>query len=44
MDEHIILGVDPGTLIMGYALLKANPVKSELITLDVLNLKKLPDQ
>lgn len=44
MDDHIILGVDPGTLIMGYALLKANPVKSELITLDVLNLKKLPDQ
>ncbi len=44
MDEHIILGIDPGTQIMGYALLKATPVKSELITLDVLNLKKLPDQ
>ena len=44
MDEHIILGIDPGTQIMGYALLKATLVKSELITLDVLNLKKLPDQ
>jgi len=44
MENHIILGVDPGTQIMGYALLKTTAVKSELITLDVLNLKKLPDQ
>lgn len=44
MNEDIILGVDPGTLIMGYALIKATPMKSELIHLDVLNLKKLPDQ
>lgn len=44
MNEEIILGVDPGTLIMGYALIKAGPIKSELITLDVFNLKKQPDQ
>lgn len=44
MEEDVILGVDPGTQIMGWAILKAAPVKSELVTLDVLNLKKLPDQ
>ena len=32
MENHIILGVDPGTQIMGYALLKTTAVKSELIT------------
>ncbi|MCQ2271663.1 MAG: crossover junction endodeoxyribonuclease RuvC [Bacteroidales bacterium] len=43
-EGDIILGIDPGTLVMGYALLKTNAVKSELITLDVLTIKHLDNQ
>ncbi|MBQ7735903.1 MAG: crossover junction endodeoxyribonuclease RuvC [Bacteroidales bacterium] len=42
--DHIILGIDPGTNIMGYSLLKTHARNSEIITLDVINLKKQPDQ
>ena len=33
--DHIILGIDPGTNIMGYSLLKTHARNSEIITLDV---------
>ena len=42
--EHIILGIDPGTNIMGYALLKTHLRNSEIVTLNVVKMNKLPDQ
>jgi crossover junction endodeoxyribonuclease RuvC len=39
--EQIILGIDPGTNIMGYGLLKIQGNKMELLTLGVLQLGKL---
>ena len=38
----LILGIDPGTQILGYAILKGGP-KPSLITMDVLNLTKEKD-
>ena len=40
--SHIILGIDPGTNIMGYSLLKTHARNSEIITLDIINLKNSP--
>ncbi len=39
--ERIILGIDPGTNIMGYGLIMAKGNKLELITLGILQLEKL---
>ncbi len=41
--EKIILGIDPGTSIMGYGLIKKSGNSFELIMMDVLLLKKLND-
>ncbi len=41
--ERIILGIDPGTTIMGYGLLEVNGKDMRLLDMDVLNLKKVPD-
>ena len=41
--ERIILGIDPGTTIMGYGLIKVIDKKMELIQLDELMLKKYDD-
>jgi len=41
--ESIILGIDPGTTIMGYGLLKVTGNKTELIAMGVLDLKKYND-
>jgi crossover junction endodeoxyribonuclease RuvC len=38
--EKIILGVDPGTQVMGYGVLRAVGNKAELITMGVIELKK----
>ena len=38
--EQIILGIDPGTTIMGYGLLKVTGSKTELMVMGVLDLKK----
>lgn len=38
--ETIILGIDPGTTIMGYGLLRVNGNKTELIAMGILDLKK----
>ncbi len=43
-EEHIILGVDPGTLYMGYALLHTVGQKVEIIDLGVLDVHKLDGQ
>ncbi|MBU8893392.1 MAG: crossover junction endodeoxyribonuclease RuvC [Bacteroidales bacterium] len=41
--ERIILGIDPGTTIMGYGLIKIIKNKVELIALGVIDLKKYSD-
>ena len=43
MREKIILGIDPGTIIMGYGLIKVLDNKMSFILLNELNLKKLND-
>ena len=41
MDEHnIILGIDPGTTIMGFGLIKTTKREMRLIQLHELQLKK----
>ncbi len=42
--DHLILGIDPGTNVMGYSLLQTHARNSEIVTLNVVNMKKLPDQ
>ncbi|SFU68326.1 Holliday junction endonuclease RuvC [Pustulibacterium marinum] len=41
--EKIILGIDPGTTIMGFGLIKVVGSKMELLQLNELNLKKYTD-
>ena len=41
--EQIILGIDPGTTIMGYGLLKVQGNHVELLAMGVLDLKKFSD-
>ena len=41
--DRIILGIDPGTTIMGYGLIHIKGTKMELITIGVLQLHKLAD-
>lgn len=41
--ETIILGIDPGTTVMGYGLLKVNGNKTEMLAMGVLDLKKYKD-
>lgn len=40
VKEKIILGIDPGTTIMGYGVLKVVGVKPQLVTLGVIDLRK----
>lgn len=42
--DRIILGIDPGTLVMGYGLIADKGKKIELITLDVFRLKTKDSQ
>jgi crossover junction endodeoxyribonuclease RuvC len=41
--ERIILGIDPGTTILGYGLIRADNKEPELITLGVVDLRKEED-
>lgn len=43
MKEKIILGIDPGTSIMGYGIIKVCGSKIELIALGVIHLSKYKD-
>ncbi|MGL5637121.1 MAG: crossover junction endodeoxyribonuclease RuvC [Bacteroidales bacterium] len=43
MSERIILGIDPGTTVMGYGILRVNNNKPEVVTMGVIHLSKLPD-
>lgn len=42
-EAYNILGVDPGTNLMGYAILKVEGKKASLVTLGVLKLASFPD-
>jgi crossover junction endodeoxyribonuclease RuvC len=42
-DTHIILGIDPGTLVMGYGLIAVNKNKVSLVEMGVLQLSKHDD-
>lgn len=44
VKEHLILGIDPGTLYMGYALLHTAGKHAELVTFGVYDVHKLDDQ
>jgi crossover junction endodeoxyribonuclease RuvC len=41
--ERIILGIDPGTAVMGYGLVKETGQKIELISLGVVKMEKIDD-
>lgn len=41
--ERIILGIDPGTLVMGYGLIGINKNQPELISLGIIKLEKVDD-
>ena len=41
--ERIILGIDPGTTIMGYGILKVCGRKAEMVTMGVIDLRKFAD-
>lgn len=41
--ERIILGIDPGTQIMGYSVLEVNDEGARILVMDVLYLKKIKD-
>ena len=41
--EKIILGIDPGTNIMGYGVLKVMDRKVEMMTMGVIDLRKFGD-
>jgi crossover junction endodeoxyribonuclease RuvC len=43
-SEKIILGIDPGTTIMGYGIIQVVGKKVELLTLGVIHMEKLPSQ
>lgn len=41
--EKIILGIDPGTNIMGYGVIKVNGNKAEMVTMGIIDLRKFGD-
>ena len=43
VKEQIILGIDPGTTVMGYGILKVIGNKTEMLAMGVLDLKKYTD-
>lgn len=43
MTEKIIMGIDPGTNVMGYGLLKVNGNKASMIAMGVIDMRKIHD-
>ena len=41
--ERIILGIDPGTNVMGYGIIRVVGNKAEMITMGVIDLRKMAD-
>lgn len=44
MNEEIILGIDPGTNVMGFSIIKVCHTKTEVLKMGVLNIIKLNNQ
>lgn len=44
MEKQLILGIDPGTTVMGYALLQVNSKTTEMVDLGVITMLRLPNQ
>ena len=42
IEDKIILGIDPGTTVLGYGLIHVKNKKISLINFGVIHLKKLP--
>lgn len=42
--DHTILGIDPGTNVMGFAVLKTHLRNSEIVTLNVVKMNRAADQ
>ena len=42
-NDHIILGIDPGTVVLGYGLIRISGKQLSLIEMGVLKLQKFPD-
>ena len=43
MTEKIIMGIDPGTNVMGYGLLKTRGNKAEMMAMGVIDMRKIHD-
>ena len=43
VKEKIILGIDPGTTIMGYGVLRVTGTKPEMIAMGIIDLRKFGD-
>ena len=41
--EKIILGIDPGTNVMGYGLIKVLDNKAEMVAMGVIDMRKMSD-
>lgn len=41
--EKIILGIDPGTNVMGYGVIRVNGNKAGLIAMGVIDMRKMTD-
>jgi crossover junction endodeoxyribonuclease RuvC len=41
--EKVILGIDPGTIIMGYGIIKVTDGQAEMVTMGVIDLRKFGD-
>ena len=40
VKEKIILGIDPGTTIMGYGILRIKGTKPEMVAMGIIDLRK----
>ena len=43
MSERIIMGIDPGTIVMGYGLIEVRGQEARLLALGVISLSKYED-
>ncbi len=41
--EKIILGIDPGTTLMGYGVIRVIGNKAQMVAMGVIDLRKMPD-
>ena len=43
LAEKIILGIDPGTNVMGYGVIKVEDKKASIVTMGVIDMRKESD-